>query len=435
MKKILPVYAILTGILVLTGCTQPVEEGAGALLYEPPVSTPPDLEEDQERGGGDIVDEFSGHMAIVEYQGVDFREQENLDKYSRARVLVINPYTVWSPSSNPDAISTMKSTNPDLRVLGYFNAQTSWLRWGNDSYADDSYQKEWYEATRPYWSYTTEGDTMMAWPGKVVLNILDENCRSAMIGVLSDHWTAHSNVFDGIMWDHFNEKLWVMRTLEGRYGDLDLDGDGIPHNEDEDEMAAYRDASVELVTLARQVLGNDIIQVPNGARAGRDSAFAALVDGSLYENFPDVGFAGDDIRMALDPDNYNNLFAARNWMRTENGGPYLILLNPGFGSGRDENGDIQSVRMAEFSRVVAIMTRNLVTYHPDNMKIAYGWPEQEVSLGLPLGPVTIEGDRFARDFENGSIWLDFTGGSHPSPFSFEITQNGEVVQAVQSTGY
>ncbi|PID80774.1 hypothetical protein CSB20_05755 [bacterium DOLZORAL124_64_63] len=367
-------------------------------------------------------------MAIVEYGSANFSQQANLEKYSRPRVLVVNPSQVWRERSNPAAIATMKELNPDLKVLGYFNAHSSWLRWGNDHYPDGSYESDWYDATRPYWSYTTEGDTMMSWPGKALINILNPDCREAMVQVLRNHWEAHDNVFDGIFWDHFNTKLWVINELEGREGDMDLDGDGISHKNDEDEMEAYRQASVALITRAREVLGEDVIQITNGNRAAVDEEFAGLVDGAFYEHFPEVGFSGDEMRNALDPACPNNLFTARSWMRTRNGGPFLILSNTHFVYREDAQGHREAVRLAEFNRAVALITGNLVSYHSDDCRTHYGWPDQEVNLGRPLGEAQFEGDFVSREFENGRVWLDFSEARLGAPFSFQIQQNGMIIQ-------
>ena len=82
-----------------------------------------------------------------------------------------------------------------------------------------------------------------------------------MVGVLANHWHRHPNVLDGVFWDHFNMILWVPDELPGVEGELDLDGDGIAHREDEDEIEAYRQASEDLIREFRNALGDDVIQI------------------------------------------------------------------------------------------------------------------------------------------------------------------------------
>ncbi|MBK8167103.1 MAG: hypothetical protein IPK64_14280 [bacterium] len=371
-------------------------------------------------------------IAVVSYAYLDLDDAAVQAEVARAELLVNEMTYLWSPSRNQGAVAALKARNPELKVLGYVNAQTSWLMWGDDPAVQDvnPYGWDWYHATRPYWSTTTTGDTMMAWPGKVVLNILDPACREAMIDVLADHWQAHSNVVDGVYWDHFNTNLWVMDSVPGREGALDLDGDGTAHLDDEDEQQAYRDASTALVLELRARLGGHVIQVTNGNRAALDSTFAGLVDGMLYENFPQVGFWGDNMRQALDRSAWNSLFASRHWPRTDNGGPFVILsnkdritINTGQGS--------RTYRYADFARPAALLTGTLVSYHSPAQEMDYGWPDVELDLGAPLGEAQGDGGLLVRNFENGTVTVNMTSGDLPIPFHFSITESRGIVQSFQ----
>ena len=369
-------------------------------------------------------------LAIVDYYYMDLTVPANQAAVAKAEVYVNEATYLWSPTRNQGAVAALKARNPDLKVLGYVNAQTSWLMWGDDPTLQQTnpYGWDWYQATRPYWSFTTVGDTMMSWPGKVVVNILEPACRTAMIDVLENHWTAHSNELDGVYWDHFNTALWVSANVPGREGSLDLDGDGIAHLDDEDEMQAYRDASVALILELRARLGEDVIQVTNGNRAAMDSTFAGLVDGMLYENFPEVGFWGQNMRHALDPTAWNSLFNARNWPRTRNGGPFVILSNKDRFTYSSTEGTGE-YRYAEFARLAALLTGTLASYHSARQEMEFGWPEVELDLGEPLGETTIDQDTFTRRFANGSVSVTMTSGDLPMPFRFTITEGQEVVQS------
>ena len=370
-------------------------------------------------------------MAVVEYGGgVDYSDPLIIEKYSQGRVLVVQAPLMWLDDTYVGAIAAMKAANPNLKVVGYVNAHTTWLSWGDPARTDpavEPFKAEWDAAVRPFWSYTTTGDTMTPWPGKIVVNILEPDCREAMVQVLANHWTSHGNVLDGIFWDHFNEYMWVMNNVPGREGDLDLDGDGIAHRDDEDEMQAYRDASVELIQRTNEVLGSHVIQITNGNRAGRDSVFARLVDGTMHETFPS-GFT--TMREALELSQPNNLFAVNKWFRTRNGGPFLILSNTGVVQYQID-GEVEPLRKAEFNRIVALLTGSLVAYHPLDQSTHYSWPETAIDLGSPVGAAHFSGDLISREFENGWVRLDFTNGTDYLPFGFEIEQNGQVIQEMQ----
>ena len=370
-------------------------------------------------------------MAIVDWGSVDFSDPAVVAKFAQADILVLETAYLWQPGKNPGAIAALKELNPDLKIVGYISAHSSWLRWGvvdRSEQEEPSYNWEWYQATREYWSYSTTGDTMLSWPGKALLNVLDPDCRAAMVQVLTDHWHAHDNVLDGIFWDHFNAFLWVQISIPGVEGQMDLDGDGIPHREDEDEMQAYREASADLISRARRALGGDVIQIANGQRAAADSAFAGLLDGMFYENFPEYSFTGEKMRKALDPSVPNNLFAAATWPRSNNGGPWLILSNANRFTAQDDEGVPVSWRRAEFNRVVGLLTGCLPVYHAEGLEYQYGWPEIEVELGLPLAEAVIQEDRISREFEYGSVHLDFSGSTSLIPFDFAIVQKDSVRQ-------
>jgi hypothetical protein len=388
-----------------------------------PDTTPPPPPGDPALGSG---------VAIVSYAYVDLSSSANQAAVARSELFVNEMTYLWSSSQNQGAVNALKARNPDLKVLGYVNAQTSWLMWGADPAlaASNPYGWDWYQATKPYWSHTTTGDTMMAWPGKVVINILEPACREAMIDVLEDHWEAHSNVVDGIYWDHFNTNLWVMDSVPGRDGSLDLDGDGIAHLDDADEIQAYRDASTALIQEVRARLGDHVIQVTNGNRAALDSTFAGLVDGMFYENFPQVGFWGDNMRQALDPTAWNSLFNSRRWPRTQNGGPFIILSNKDRITISTAQGS-RDYRNADFARPAALLTGTLVSYHSPAEQIDFGWPDVELDLGAPLAEASVNGGLLVRNFENGSVTVNMTSGDMPVPFNFTIIQNHELAQSFE----
>ena len=180
----------------------------------------------------------------------------------------------------------------------------------------------------------------------------------------------------------------------------------------------------------REALGSNIVQIVNGNRAATDSLFTGLVDGMMYEHFPEVGFWGQRMQQALDPAVPHNLFAASDWPRTENGGPWLILANKYRFSFRDDFGASVNYRRAEFSRVAAALTDCYVSYHSDDQKMHYGWPEVDFNLGQPVGQAVFADGEISRDFEYGRVSLQMTHGDGSLPFDFEIHESGTLVQSL-----
>lgn len=381
----------------------------------------------------------SPRMAIVDFRNGNLDTPEAVARYARAELVVLESSYLWSRPRNAGFVANVKALNPDTRVLGYVLGKTSWTTWGDEPDSDPAtnpYGWDWYQATRPYWCWTTTGDTLMDWPHQVVLNITDPACRLAMIEVLLKWGREGENPVDGFFWDYFASSLWIAPVADATLdGAPDLDGDGIGYFADNDEQQAFRDAQAALVRETRAAFGNGFIQIFNGGRAAVDSSFAALGDGMFYELFPAIGFyGGPKMALALDPARPNNLYAARGWPRTRNGGPWLILSNPAPASWWDSDGQLVPFNLGDLNRVVALLTGATACYHePPNTQ--YGWPTYEPSLGLPLGGVVCSGDTITRDFAGGRVKLFMRSGDGPLPFDFEITAGDTVVQALHYPEY
>jgi hypothetical protein len=370
-------------------------------------------------------------MVIFDLYASDISEPEEVQKYAKADLVVLNDCNVWCTSQSIGLVDRLKAANPDLKVLNYTRAKTApcdidFEHLGRDWHP---YLYDWWNSTRPYWCWTTEGDTAMEWPGEVILNITDPGCRQAIVNVIASFQASEPNKVDGVLWDYFPEQLYIVPAADqAMQGDPDLDGDGIGHWDDPDEMAAFRAGEAALVQDLRAALGNGFIQIFNGNLARVDSTFAALGDGILYERFPTVGFgSGANMANALDPNRFNNLFAARHWPRNDNGGPWLILANKWGTQFRDDQGDLIEYNLADINRVVALMTDCAVVYNPHG-EWGYAWPEVELSLGEALGGVERDGQVMTRRFEHGSVTLTMTSGQFPLPFDFQIEQAGRIVQ-------
>lgn len=383
--------------------------------------------------GPGLSSDYWATTAIVDWGQIDLTDPAEVAKYAQADIVVFETAYLWNGNMNAGGLDAIRELNPDVRIVGYVNAHGSWLRWGEVSRADATvpyYGWDWFQATKKFWSYTTTGDTMCSWPGKVLLDVLDPACRQAMVDVLAAHWTAHDNVLDGIFWDHFNNFLWVPDQIEGVEGEMDLDGDGIPHRQDEDEMAAYRAAAEDLILRARRALGGDVIQIANGQRGPAQPEFAALLDGMFYENFPEYNYTGDKLQASLDRTVPNNLFDARTWCRTQNGGPWLILSNWNRFTAPDEDGNLVSWRRSDLNRAIGLISGCLSVYYP-GAQYRYDWPEVDLDLGLPLGEAVQEGQKYTREFENGHVVLNFAESTSAVPFGFAIVEQDETRQLLQ----
>ena len=370
------------------------------------------------------------NVAITDWSAVNWSDPATWERYARAEMFLAMAASMWNQQyMNDPVIDRIKAVNPDVKVIGYISAKTAQL--SGAPAGSNTFWHEWYVRTRPYWVYTTTGDTAQDWPGNVILNILDPACRTAMIETVIDFQRTSANHFDGILWDYFNYGLWVYDGLTNVSGQPDMDGDGIAHLQDADELVAYRNAQVSLITALRDSLGEGFIQVFNGQRAYSDPAFAALADGLMYEIFPTLLFPQPNMRTALDPAYPFNMYAARSWLRTANGGPWIIMSNPWRTQYTNTSGGTSYVLSGNQWRAVAMLMDGYASWNSHDgstFSYTYGWTDNDICVGEPLGPPVYDGNFIRRDFQFGRIELEWKTGRYPDPFNYRIWSLGELVE-------
>lgn len=366
-------------------------------------------------------------VAAVDYAVGDLNDPAVMAKYTRAEIVVIQASQFWD---NGLDINLLRAAKPGIKILAYFRPKNLRFDWappppeGKRLFGHDM-----WEAGLPYLRYTTTGDTIQDWPKTYYYDLANPAARQAMLDIFLHYQTTSGQAVDGIFYDYFGLDLWIAPNVTTMQGEPDIDGDGVPHWDDEDEIQAFLRGQEGWINEVRAALGEDFIQIANGSRAVCDSTFAGLLDGMFYEIFPDVGFSGR-FRWALDPTVYNNLFAARHWPRTRNGGPWLILehavnvgtyMNP-------ETLQMVPINTGDLLRVVALLTDATSIHYDSSGAHRSGIPSVEANLGLPLGGVTIRGDVYTRDFQYGRVELVMGTGTYPFPFDATITKNGSTLQ-------
>lgn len=369
----------------------------------------------------------------------DLSDPAVMAKYARADLIITQPDRFWGRAGLEQDMALLRAANPNVRIIGWFRSKCIRLEWGALERADNAYDYDLYHAALPYLSYTTTGDTLQDWPGVALFDYTRPEARDAMLDVFARYQASSPAKLDGVYWDYFNPELWISPDVNTMEGDPDLDGDGVGHFSDADEQAAFRTAQVEWIHELRARMGGDFIQVANGYRALRDSTFAGLLDGMNYEIFPTVGYVGNaPYRIALDPNEFNNLFTANRWLRTQNGGPWQILENVWTPWMTDQYGTTRPLNLGDVNRAIALLTGSTVIHYDLTGEHHAGLPEVEVNLGAPLGGVTIDNGVYIREFEQGRVRLTMGSGQYPLGFSFRIEANApsghDLVQAI-STGY
>ena len=368
------------------------------------------------------------NYAIHAWDWPDWSDPRMIEHVSRADVLVVDAPYLWDggPNQALDVVGRIKAINPDCLVIGYVSAHVVGIGWGSAPLG--SYSRTMWDAMLPFWAYTTVGDTLQSWPGKINTNISNPLCREQVVAIISDYQRNSGTAFDGVFWDYYNSQVWIPDFVDCE-GDPDLDGDGISMYADPGETAEFKAACVDQVNRLRLELGEDFIQIFNGQRAYTDSAFAALADGIVYELFPTLGFqAPDKMRNAMDPAVFNSLWHSRRWLRTQNGGPYVMLWNAVRLQYYDDQQQLTELHPGNMFRAISLLIDGCYPVWDFPNDYFRDWPEVPVSLGEPLGPTVINGDVFTRNYEFGDVRLAMGSGIWPNPFTYRIRVNGRIVE-------
>ncbi len=365
-------------------------------------------------------------IAALDYVVGDLHDPAEMAKLARADLLVLSAWQFWESNKELDLI---RQANPDIKIVAYFSVKAIQDQWATAH--EGNYTWRLYHTAQPFLVHTTTGDTASDWYGSTLYNFTDPAARAAMLDIFQEYQTTSTNRFDGVFWDYFSPTLWVPQDIRAETGDADFDGDGIGHWDDPDEIDLFLRSQEAWIDEMRARMGEDFIQIANGVRALVDSTFAAKVDGMFYEDFPAQGFYGrPPFEMALDPAVFNNLWAAHNWPRTRNGGPWLILSHMRSGGvffGPAPDYTPYQIDADDLTRAVALLTDATAITYDDSGERSAGIPAKEYNLGAPLGGVTIDYPVYTREFERGRIVLTMRTGDYPRPFDFEVYQGDQLI--------
>ncbi len=249
---------------------------------------------------------------------------------AKAGLLIFPIDRCFSPDA-VDIIARLRELNPDLKILGYLTVLQV-----TELYPDTAYLKrslpwtlDFYRLVEDKWAWTTTGDTFHVWPKTIFLDPIngdgeaDMELLTGIVDLLEEYTGNWPEAVDGVMHDYFMYRPYVSPYNDNVEGDVDLDGDGIPTGEDEDELAVFLRWQKDYAAAIRSRLGADFIQIANGRVPQEDDELAGYLNGIFYELFPNMCWG------VTDRTGFEKLLAnqADGWLAKAHGRTWSILTN------------------------------------------------------------------------------------------------------------
>lgn len=295
----------------------------------------------------------------------------------------------WDAQRMKAAADSLRDRNPRINLGSYVHFfNITWWYSRNDT---TTYPGRLWAGLNTHFAHTTEGDTASFWKLGYVWDITDPEARA--IAIREHARYARENGLKHLMLDWASIPMTNLLQYQPQWwqdlvhGDVDFDRDGIGHWDDPDEQEMLRLVFHDYAAELKAALPPDVMLVPNGRLACRDTVFADLVDGCYVEGFPKWYFGnGDDgsYANALDPDYPYSLWTLTEWFKDG-----IVMLEDRYSM------QAHVYIAACFDNIV------LVRREPsEDSEIAF---PGDLGLGAPLSKATYKEGILRRAFAEGTI--------------------------------
>jgi hypothetical protein len=328
--------------------------------------------------------------------------------------------------------ATLRALNSDMQVLAYTHPNAYFDAWA--SAAVGSFGRTFYDTMSVYVALDLDGDPWSQWPSNTMFNVADSNAVDAAVKVWKQYIKASPNVGSNVsfMFDYMTVPQVTYNSAED--DSLDLDQDGIWHNEDADEKQAMIDGYLYMCDqLAIEIPA--IKLVPNGSLPRLYPLLTAKVHGIYIEGSGAhwASYNGKvQVAAMLDPDNPNNM---QGMLDSVIPGGYFVMEENRFNATTDEDGSKYSLAIAMLFDNVYGIVQGESSDGEQHALPDWGDLHHWKTVGEPTGPyyqVTSPADSvgvYRRDFDYGSMRIGIRGtGSYPDPFFCQIwDQRGDLI--------
>ena len=238
--------------------------------------------------GCDSADVSYPQRAVLHLSSMDSWTDAILAEAARADLIIMPTERICSPM-NSERIARMTELNPKAAFVGYLPLLNA-----NVPRSDTTYMRrhvpfalDYYKETRPFWAFSTSGDTLMQWPDMPMLNPIHDDAVDVeqidiIVGLLARYKARYR--LDGVLLDYFTTEPMLLRPRVE--GEIDFDGNGVLWAQDAQERAVFYEYQIAFATALRERFGDDFIVIGNGRPPQEDGACAALLNGIMFEDYP-----------------------------------------------------------------------------------------------------------------------------------------------------
>jgi hypothetical protein len=279
--------ALATLVLLLaSGCTSPTasDDSSRAPVLPDPVST--SVVPTPDPGTVALLDR-SNRVEIGNYS------EAELDSIGAMPLGIFQAHALWTPGGSA-TIAAVKQRNPDFLAIGILNVLTLPEVWGQDHW-DDRFPMvaTIYDLIHTRTFLTTEGEECWTWPGARMISpmrygVLDETMLQDYLDIVSATALQYPGVVDGIFFDYTSGQPWPYPIDGPVVGAPDMDGDGIPFDEDEAEQFTWVEWQRRLMVDLQARFGEGLILIANGRLPLDRPEIRPLLAGVWFEAFPDL---------------------------------------------------------------------------------------------------------------------------------------------------
>lgn len=211
-----------------------------------------------------------------------------ISEVAKAELIIFSMERCYKPSSQV-ILQSIRAHNSDIKIIGYLGVLNQCELWPDTTgfYETNPFAIDMWNATKDDFVYTTEGELFYIWPDCMFLNpIKGDSVNTDLIDKILNAVEKNLEVFgsiDGVFHDYLMRNIYVMPTYEG---DLDLDGDGVPWQQDIGEHDLLWDWQLQYVQAFTERFGEGFLQVGNGYLPVVYSEMTRELNGIFYELYP-----------------------------------------------------------------------------------------------------------------------------------------------------